>query len=374
MTVIEQFITDLQTRERDLPTMIADLEQLPSDASLGPDIDAANNILLSPYVRTDEKVQAFRDWAGRNQPCLFGRLGSKTAEPQNKGLGMHICWITEADIAKGADHIAARIQHDRRAWKDAAEQGEASGFVIVLNSLYLARALPSRALLDVSLFVANLYLLEHAPIQADTIYTEAVPLRQEDGQLTLFKAGCNFFYGGAHRTRNHDRRVPGDLAISVNSPGHYANSLVRRGLSASLESATAFVRETAYRSVGNGGIGHPEAYSTSWHHGTPAECRVNSAKRPPHTAPERNPNRYAATYHTDVLVPTDVTTDAEITNGPSPHGEVWPHLILDYISVERFDPTHVNYGLFHGHPVDDADKYHNPWPSRRAYNTELFDY
>ncbi|WNI16821.1 hypothetical protein [Actinacidiphila sp. ITFR-21] len=360
-----------------LDERIAALPQLAAGTSLGEDIDQANTVLLDPAVDEDTKRAELMRWVARRQPCLFGRLGAHESkgEAASKGLGINVCWIGEADIALGADHVSAKIQRERRAWKDRAEAGAASGFLIMFNSARLAYARPSRELVALCVALSDLYLVEHAPIRADVIYTEAVPLRRADGQLTLFKAGCNIFYGGAHRTVNHDRRVPGGLLFSMNSPGHYANSLALRGLAAGLDEAIDFVRETAYRSVGNGGIGHHGAKSTSWHNTVPHQpAREPERRRPAYVPPNFDPERYSATYHTDVLVPTDVTVDGRLSDGPGPDTETWPYLILDYITSEAFAADHVNYGLFHGHPIEDCDKYHNPWPSRVARNEELFEY
>lgn len=364
-----------------LAARLAALPQLPAGTSLGEDIDQANAVLLDPAVDEDAKRAELMRWIGRRQPCLFGRLGAHEAKgpAASKGLGINVCWLDEADIARGADHVSAKIQRERRTWKDRAEVGAASGFLIMFNSPRLAYARPSRELVDLCIAVSDLYLVEHAPIRADVIYTEAVPLRRADGQLTLFKAGCNIFYGGAHRTVNHDRRVPGGLLFSMNSPGHYANSLSLRGLAADLEEAIGFVRETAYRSIGNGGIGHPGAKSTSWHNtladdGPTEASDAPERRRPAYVPPNFDPERYSATYHTDVLVPTDVTVDGRTSDGPGPDTETWPYLILDYITAESFTADHVNYGLFHGHPIDDVDKYHNPWSSRVARNEESFEY
>ena len=71
----------------------------------------------------------------------------------------------------------------------------------------------------------------------------------------LFKGGINLFYPSAHRTLNHDRRIPGGVMISTNSPGHYATSLVTRGVFDSFEEAVDEVRDIARRSIGNGGYG-----------------------------------------------------------------------------------------------------------------------
>jgi hypothetical protein len=353
------------------------LPQLPAGTSLGDDIDQANKVLLDPDRTEEEKRAELMAWISRRQPCLFGRLSAHEAkgEAASRGLGINVCWLSEQDIALGADHVSAKIQRERRAWKDRALNGRASGFLIMYNSAKLAYARPGEELLDMCLLVSDLYLIEHAPVGVDIMYTEAAPLRRADGQVTLFKAGCNIFYGGAHRTVNHDRRVPGGLLFSMNSVGHYANSLVLRGLAEDLPAAVDFVRETAFRSIGNGGIGHPGATSTSWHNTDEArDVTLPGRKRPSYVPVNFDPERYSATYHTDVLVPTVATCDGTLTDGVGPDSEVWPYLLLDYITPEEFGPESFNYALFHGHPVDDCDKYHNPWASRAAKNTASFEY
>lgn len=230
--------------------------------------------------------------------------------------------------------------------------------------------------MEVCRILSGLYLIEHVPIQADVIYTEAVPLRSPDGQLALYKAGCNIFYTAAHRTRNHDRRVPGGLMFSVNSPGHYANSLTQRGIYPDFGEAVRFVRETAFRSIGNGGHGHPGLRSASWHNRTGAVTADGCPVRhlPSYVPRDFDPSRYSATYHTDVLVPADVTADGQEFHETYDGAEVWPYLILDYISADPFPADHPNYGLFHGHPIDDCGKYHNPWSPLTAQNDASFEY
>jgi hypothetical protein len=201
-----------------------------------------------------------------------------------------------------------------------------------------------------------------------------VPLKV-DGQLTLFKGGINLFYPAAHRTLNHDRRIPGGVMISTNSPGHYANSLVTRGLVPSLEEAVAAVRDLAWRSIGNGGEGEPTHQSASWHNidaERPAgQCPM---KHRPRYIPENFDTKlYSALYHTDVLVPTDVTVNGTIDPDWS-KAEVWRWLILDYITPHPYSMDHVNYALFHGHPIAPESIYHNPWPPRRAHNQPLAGY
>ncbi|MET0235141.1 MAG: hypothetical protein ABW224_10920 [Kibdelosporangium sp.] len=368
-----------QETTKPLWDVIADLPQLPDDFDFGDDINTAHEVLLSAEASEEEKRAALFKFTGRRQPCLFGRLASHAdkGESATKGLGIDLVWIHEWEMALDRDYVAAKIQRARRAWKDRAERGESSGFLIMFNSRKLAYAKPGKELLDVCVEVSNLYLVENAPIEVDVIYTEAVPLRRADGQLTVFKAGCNIFYAGAHRTVNHDRRLPGGLMFSMNSPGHFANSLALRGIRESFEDAVDFVRETAFRSIGNGGIGCPHMPSASWHNEADDNTDLVDDRKRPHYIPDNfDPSRYSAVYHTDVLCPTAVTTDDRLVKEDFSeiNAEVWPYLILDYITTEEFPEDHVNHGLFHGHPIEDCGKYHNPWPPRVAHNKELFEY
>jgi hypothetical protein len=362
-----------------LADLIADLPQLPDSYDFGNDINQVHETLLADDVSEEDKRAALFRWTGTRQPCLFGRLASHQdkGEAATKGLGIDLCWIHEWEIALDRDYVAAKIQDARRAWKDRAERGESSGFLIMFNCRKLAYAKPGKELLDICVELSNRYLVEHAPIEVDVIYTEAVPLRRKDGVLTLFKAGCNIFYTGAHRTVNHDRRLPGGLMFSMNSPGHFANSLVLRGIRDDFADAVEFVRETAFRSIGNGGIGCPHMPSASWHNeADAAERNVPDRSRPKYIPENFDPTRYSAVYHTDVLVPTAVTTDDRLIDNSYAEvdAEVWKYLILDYITADNFPADHVNYGLFHGHPIEDCGKYHNPWPPRVAHNEELFQY
>jgi hypothetical protein len=362
-----------------LADIIADLPQLPDNNDFGKDINQAHEALLADDVSEEDKRAALFKWTGSRQPCLFGRLASHQdkGEAATKGLGIDLCWIHEWELGLDRDYVAAKIQAARRAWKDRAERGESSGFLIMFNSRKLAYAKPGKQLLDVCVELSNLYLIEQAPIEVDVIYTEAVPLRRKDRVLTLFKAGCNIFYTGAHRTVNHDRRLPGGLMFSMNSPGHFANSLILRGIRDDFADAVEFVRETAFRSIGNGGIGCPHMPSASWHNeADAAERDVPDRHRPTYIPENFDPTRYSAVYHTDVLVPTAVTTDDRLVENSYAEvdAEVWKYLILDYITTGEFPADHVNYGLFHGHPIEDCGKYHNPWPPRVAHNEELFQY
>ena len=164
--------------------------------------------------------------------------------------------------------------------------------------------------------------------------------------------------------------------ISVNSPGHWANSLVLHGIESDLGSAVGRVMEIALRSIGNGGQGHEATSSCSWHNASEnnkeLENRLTMPKLPQYIPQNYSQKTYSALYHTDVLVPTEVTIDGQrdVDTSTSEH---WKHLVLSYISHEVLSEDHVNYALFHPHPINSEAMYHNPWPPRRVFNSPLLD-
>jgi len=233
-------VKSTEIRKESLSQVINRLEVYEEEMSLGKDIDDASQAIGSFSLNENERHELLLNWLGRWQPCLFGRMGAK----KGANVTYDICWINQVDIEKGDSYVSEKIQVARRKWKDRAYEGLASGFLIAFQHKRLVRAKPSEALLDACQRASELYIVENSPLQRDTIYTEAIPLRVRSG-TGLFKAGINIFYPGAHRTLNHDRRVPVGLLISVNSPGHLANSLVMRGLMPSLKDSVRWIYETA---------------------------------------------------------------------------------------------------------------------------------
>lgn len=355
-----------------LDQIIDSLDLYPDEMSLGRDIDEVHKVMFGGGADQKACQEAFLGWASRYQPCLFGRLGAKGS----KGVAFDVCWITRNDLMVGDCHVARKIQAARRAWKDRAAEGLSSGFLVMFNDERLARAKPGPRLLDACQRASELYIVECAPLRRETIYNEAIPLRR-DGEYGLFRAGINVFYAGAHRTLNHDRRVPGGMLISVNSPGHLANSLVMRGVIATLPEAVQWIYDIAMFSVGNGGIGHEGMSSCSWHNTTPKEsgCPVRRGlTHRPNYIPENYDGRvYSARYHSDVLLPTEATIRDDLDPDAS-QCESWKWLVIDYISEGEVSRDHINYGMFHPHPVGAEARYENPWPPRLAHNHPLFEY
>jgi hypothetical protein len=349
-----------------------DLEQLLNmvpavsrSASLGQDIDEAHEILLDPSVPDELKIARFRSWASRHQPCMFGRLGAKGVG----GIRYDCCWINRDDLRRGSAHVAGKIQQTRRQWKLRASEGRSHGLIIVFNAPELAFAKPGLQLVQVCLALCNLYLVEHAPVSADTIYVESLPLKGIDGSVSCLKGGINVFYSTAHRTGNHDRRIPGGMMISVNSPGLLAHSLVKRGLASDLESALKTVLRLAWASIGNGGIsrevGHRQ--SCSWHNveaARPAgQCPMRH--KPSHVPDNFAPGEYSAQYHTDVLVPSKVMMDSS-QDVPRAGLEVWRQLDLKYLSAAEVSTEHENYGFVHGTAVTEEAQFQHSWAPTAA--------
>jgi hypothetical protein len=347
----------------DLPEILSALGRRSERASLGADIDAANGILLDPAIDPEEKKGRFRQWARRHQPCLFGRLGAKGAA----GVHYDMCWIDRNTLAQGGERVSQIIQKAREDWKQRAARGLSHGFLIMFNAPELAYAKPGPQLLEVCRMLCDLFLVEHAPIAPDTIYTESVPFQQANGDIVCLRGGINVFYGSAHRTRNHDRRVPGGILVSVNSPGLLAHSLVKRGLAPDLEAALEKVRNLAWASIGNGGLslGNRSASSCTWHNrdsSRPAGlCPMKH--RPAHVPEDFSADYYSAHYHTDVLLPSSVMLDVR-HDLPRDAGEVWPKLDFEYISTQQYDEQHENHGFVHGTKVEPDMKYRHSWAPR----------
>jgi hypothetical protein len=334
--------------------------------SFGEDIDETHRIVLDPAVAVADKELRLRQWLHRFQPCMFGRLGARNRQ----GIRYDMCWITRDDLLQGTMHVVGRIQLARHAWKERASEGRVHGLLTVFNVVEFAYAMPGPELVELCLLLANLYLVEHAPVRADTMYVETVPLRHADGSCETLKGGINIFHSSAHGTDNHDRRIPGGIVISVNAPGLLANSFVKRGLAPDLESAIARVRGFAWASIGNGGIGQPSgrAGSCSWHNldtSRPAsECPMHH--RPRHVPENFSTSGYSALYHTDVLVPSRVMLHA--ARDTSSQREVWSALDFSYLSTAACDVEHENFGFVHGHTAPSGAMPLTPWRPLAAVN------
>lgn len=331
---------------------------------LGNDIEIATQEILSTDL-IDEKIFILKKWLSKKQPCLFGRLAAN----DESTLGVGICWITEQDISIGDEHVRTKIQEARRNWKNKAAAGQSHGFLLMYSSPEIAKIAPGPELVAIGTRMAELFLQEAGYINTDMIYTEAIPLKYKDGILRLHKGGVNMFYPTAHDTANHDRRIPGGILFSVNGPGHFAQSLVMRGLQKTMKDAIEFVFNLTVRSIGNGGIERDNKTTCTWHkqrqHVGNEEFDIELGKKLPHHVPhDFDRTTFAGNYHTDILIPRIVTEQAN----PNNTSHRWKNIYYDYFSDEPLPYYHPNFGWWQGMPVPDEAIHFNPWPPERPFD------
>ena len=340
------------------------LRPRPSDWTFGADIDAVHRDIFRADRSREARRARLHAWLGTYQPCVFGRLASRHDGEGVRGLHVEVCVVDEQDLAAGPTAVADRVGRARRAWKDRALAGLSSGFLIWFVDEELARAAPSSALSLVTRTLAGLSLPEHAPVREDVVYTEAVPLMLPADGVGLFKASIQLFSSAAHLHVDHDRRFPGGVAFVINAPGHYARSAALRGLFADHDRALTFVRRTAARSVGNGGIGHPQGRGSSWHRGG-----HRTATRPARGESSASQSwLFSATHQVDVLVSRRLMTTNEV------EAETWDGLHLDYLSDREVDEQDPDFGWFRPKTVPWPERYSVPWLPQDAVNSATFNY
>ncbi|MEF9885519.1 hypothetical protein [Streptomyces sp. P9-A4] len=325
--------------------------------SFGADIDAAHEVLLSTASRERKEAELLR-WFGRSQPCVFAKVTARAAAHP----ALDVCWIDEADLERGAHHVRERLQRARTAWKRRAAAGLTSSLQVMFNSEVLAYAEPGPELVEVLLMLTGLYLPEWAPVEADTICLDGIPLRRPGGRLELYAASMTTFFTGAHLTRAHDHRVPGGVLLNVNAVGHHTQAAYDAGQFDCPAAAVERSHQTALRSVGNGGIGHPDGRSSTWHlrKGQPGGQGQSGPRRPGYVPPDADPERYGSQYHIDVTVSSQYADP-----GPCPppvppaEPEEWT-MMLDYFTAEE-TPGYHNPALMRGLPITPGQAGDAPW-------------
>jgi hypothetical protein len=306
--------------------MIRDLlDELPEDPwrqehPFSGDVDACQQVLFRAGSSRSEMEQALNEWLAREQPCLFGRMEARQGR-------LAYCLLTENDLQRGDDHVRARIQEDRDAWRGRGLRGESHGFIIVAISPQIATAAVGLELLRFAQHLCGLYLGQNDP---DRIYHDSLLLAlQGDSGIERreWKVGVNFFSAQGDGRWWRDHRFPGGIAYSMNSVGHMARHLaevkVRRSVTLAEQLAEVprerlvyWALPTAMRTIG---IPQPGSTRGTWlgERGHFPEDR----ELPPYEIRERvfrdlvgySENRYHGKYHTDETIPspyfdTSITT------------------------------------------------------------------
>lgn len=180
------------------------------------DIKAANDSLFE--ARDDTEAAAFLGhWLERWQPCLFGRIAAKSD-------ALTYCFLSEDDLRESDEFISNKIQSKRLEWTRYGFEGRKSGFVILTISPALASAKPGPEVLELARRLCYLYL--QTDIFTDKIHLDQLYLQKPGSRLTTWKwlTGVNYFSAQGDGRWWNDHRIPGGMALSVNSVGHLVKS------------------------------------------------------------------------------------------------------------------------------------------------------
>ena len=279
-----------------------------------PEMKAAHEALLE-CSSDAEREAAIGVWLQRHQPCLFGRIAAK-------GGFLSYCFLTEDDLRRPDEIIRDKIQQARLRWTRAAYAGKTSGFIVLLLSDRIARALPDEATLQLATGLASLYLLEQ--VVPDHIHLDEAFLEIPGHERTTWRwnVGVNYFSAQGDGRWWHDHRMPGGIAFSANSVGHMVKSdIMARAMvamekelgfssgeySASKVDSLAKALDLAMRTIN----GASEAVSGKATRLVP-EAEAGEAARAtrcpyplPQALADKTPCEYWGAYHTDYTVPSE---------------------------------------------------------------------
>jgi hypothetical protein len=301
-----------------------------ADNPFSPEVASCHGQLLAAQT-TDQCAAILSNWLVEHQPCFFGRFAAK------RGL-IDYCFLSESDWLGGDRHVAGTIAQHRLAWRKRARRGESHAFVIVAISDVLARAKPNKALLEVAKRIAELYLCRDVPpdkVVHDELFLEAKECRS-------WKVGVNYFASQGDGRWWKDHRIPGGIALSMNSVGHMA--CVRRlgknmgdddqsqGLHWALRTAMQLLDETQPGVSGrNTWLHEIQARSEPAHITCPDDLGLSLAGK--------NRCEYGGLYHTDHTLPGTYFTPESIR----PEGPKFEDLNLTYLHDDS--PDNSDYGL-----------------------------
>ncbi len=202
------------------PTISSLLERLTPDPiratiPFSADLARTNEALLNS--RSDaEAANHLRAWLHDHQPCLFGRMA--TGDPDL----LSFCILTERDLVGSDSAIQEKIQKYRLHWRREAFLGRKSGFVILALSQRILEAAPNRDLERLMLRLSELYLLER--VRPNVVFHDRISLEIAADHYREWLVGVNFFGSQGDGRWWHDHRIPGGIALSMNSVGHMVRS------------------------------------------------------------------------------------------------------------------------------------------------------
>ncbi|MGB7926408.1 MAG: hypothetical protein WCF57_24415 [Pyrinomonadaceae bacterium] len=182
-----------------------------------PEVEEANLRLFEPGLTNVGAEQVLGAWLQKHQPCLFGRIAAKLN-------GISYCILSEADLERPDEVIKDKIQTARLAWTRDGFEGKKSAFIILAISPRIANALPGSEMRELARRLCHLYL--ETNIEMDYAHLEQIYLQKPGARMTTWKwfAGVNYFCAQGDKRWWQDHRIPGGMALSINSVGHLVKS------------------------------------------------------------------------------------------------------------------------------------------------------
>jgi hypothetical protein len=298
------------------------------------DMQAAHAILLNSENTNTQKINAYRGWLTKNQPCIFGRL----AATQKR---VFICLLEENDILgmrKGDEDVRDTIQDYRQLWKRYALEGLSSSFLIAVIGESLVFEQSGDRLKEFCRRLLELYM-EVPEVPDDTIVPqrEYVFLRMATGRNKFLKFATlpNIFCAQGDGRWWHDHRSPGGVMITSNALGHDLYS--RNGRSQIDESKKLEAAEQAMRTINNAYREKPSKKAGALRH-CPATFLVAKADKGEPVLKKDlasySADHYEGYFHTDHLLPSVFFKEDRDPKGLT----LYKDLSLRYIFDSQADP------------------------------------
>ncbi len=269
------------------------------------EMQSSHAILLNSQNTKTQKIDAYRVWLTRNQPCIFGRL----AATQKRAF---ICLLEENEILgmrKGDDDVRDTIQDYRQLWKRYALEGLSSSFLIAVvgERLVGERAKDSlkefcRRLLE--LYMENPYIRDDTIIaQREYVFFRLASIGRE--KFLKFATLPNVFCSQGDRRWWHDHRCPGGVMITSNALGHDVYS--RSGRSQIDDAKKLEALEQAMRTINNAYREKPSKKPGALRH-CPATFLVPKSDKAEPTLKKESAaypaDHYEGFFNTDHLLPS----------------------------------------------------------------------
>jgi len=270
------------------------------------DMQSTHAILLNSQNTKTQKINAYRGWLTKSQPCIFGRL----AATQRR---VFICLLEENEILgmrRGDDDLRDTIQDYRQLWKRYALEGLSSSLVIAVIGESLVREAPDERLKEFCRRLLELYMeIPHIPDDTIVPQREYVFLRMAStgagDKFLKFATLPNVFCSQGDGRWWHDHRCPGGVMITSNALGHDLYS--RSGRSQIDDAKKLEAVEQAMRTINNAYREKPSKKAGALKH-CPATFLVpkgtNAEPVLKRDLADYSADHYEGYFHTDHLLPS----------------------------------------------------------------------